>query len=178
MTTTSKSYTSRSNARRAARTAGFENPEIVEVEGGFAFVVPEAPVAQVEEPVVEVGTDEAMQDNGAPEENDPEGEIEAPPVGETVVPEAVAPVANPESPAPEAAPAKPAKVVRHRSEMGGATKLVWDLCDQATAVNPNVTRKELMALCEATGIAYYTARTQIQLWKKAIRGEALDNSEE
>lgn len=66
---------------------------------------------------------------------------------------------------------KPAKPdVRHASEVMRPTKLVWSIadrmCDEAKAAGrPVPTRKEVMAECERVGIAFYTARTQYQVWK-------------
>ena len=49
-----KAYTTKSNARRAAKSAGLEQFEIIEVEGGFAFqaIAQEEAAPVVEAPVV------------------------------------------------------------------------------------------------------------------------------
>lgn len=51
----------------------------------------------------------------------------------------------------------------------GAVERVHSLCREAFDADTNkmtATRAELMALCENQGIAFYTARTQIQKWAK------------
>jgi len=91
-----KTYSNKSNAVRAARTAGITNYTISKIDGRFALIV--APVA---------------------------------------------------------------KAIRHVSEIERPCSTVADIC----WANPTATRKELMAICEANGIAFYTARTQIQKYK-------------
>lgn len=82
----------------------------------------------------------------------------------------VAPV-PPLAPAPVLPADKPAKLdVRHQSEIMRPTKMVWHIadkmCDEAReAGKPLPTRKEVMAECDRLGIAFYTARTQYQVWK-------------
>lgn len=69
--------------------------------------------------------------------------------------------------APEAPKAadKPKADILHASSVVRPTKLVWQICDDMKAANPSVTRKEILAECERRGIAFYTARTQYQVWK-------------
>lgn len=47
-----------------------------------------------------------------------------------------------------------------RSSIERPTKKVWAIADTM----PNASRKEVVAACLAQGIAYFTARTQYQLW--------------
>jgi len=94
----SKTYSTKSNAVRAARNAGIEKFNIEKVDGRFVIV-----------PVV------------------------------TLVPSAI----------------------RHVSEVTRPCSLVAEIC----WANPEATRKQLMTLCEEAGIAFYTARTQIQKYK-------------
>jgi len=159
-TITSKTYSSRSNVRRAAKTAGIETYEIVKAKGGFAYQYVEveaAPVAEVEAaPVAEATVESIMELNAAPVAGG----------SPSVLPEDEV-----------AAPAKDDDDKRHRSVPMSPTKLVWHIADAMLAKNPNVSRKEIMAECDRQGIAYYTARTQIQLWKKALRGETLTEAD-
>jgi hypothetical protein len=60
---------------------------------------------------------------------------------------------------------KPDADIRRKSEIVRPTKLVWDICDAVRKANPEATRKEILEECERRGIAYYTARTQYQVWK-------------
>ena len=68
--------------------------------------------------------------------------------------------------AEEAAPAAPAKktgYIHETSWLEKPTKKVWLIADQMKG-RP---RKEVIEACRAAGIAYGTARTQYQEWKKA-----------
>lgn len=61
--------------------------------------------------------------------------------------------------------------VRHQSEIIRPTKRVWGIADEMTAKAkeaglPVPSRKEVMAECDRQGIAYFTARTQYQVWKQ------------
>lgn len=53
-----------------------------------------------------------------------------------------------------------------KSEIVKPTKQVWHIADEMLAANPEVTRKEVIAECIKRGIAFYTARTQFQLWSQ------------
>lgn len=60
--------------------------------------------------------------------------------------------------------------LRGRSTREGPVSYVWHRCDQLVAAVPaeaRPRRKDLLALLQKEGIAYYTARTQIQSWSKA-----------
>lgn len=66
--------------------------------------------------------------------------------------------------------------VRRRSEFGGATKEVWNIAEgcfhSAEELGlPTPTRKEVIAACVERGIAFYTARTQYQLWRSLLKEE-------
>lgn len=50
-----------------------------------------------------------------------------------------------------------------KSKVKNPCEAVWDICDK----NKDKPRKEILALCEKAGIAFYTARTQYQLWRSA-----------
>jgi|TARA_R110000744_G_scaffold207487_1_gene326161 hypothetical protein len=61
----------------------------------------------------------------------------------------------------------PKRAIQNKSTASGPVALVWEICERETEANPEVRRKDLIAICEASGIAFYTARTQIQAWRKA-----------
>lgn len=48
------------------------------------------------------------------------------------------------------------------------TKLVWHIADEMKGA----TRKEVLDECAARGIAFYTARTQYQIWKSLQKASA------
>lgn len=53
----------------------------------------------------------------------------------------------------------------HASTVDNPCQLVWDLADKMV---PNgATRKEVMDAAQKKGVAFYTARTQYQLWSQA-----------
>lgn len=54
-----------------------------------------------------------------------------------------------------------------KSQIESPTKTVWHIADELTAANPSITRKSIIEECVKRGIAYYTARTQVQLWRAA-----------
>lgn len=43
-------------------------------------------------------------------------------------------------------------------------KRVWIIADEMVAIDPQVRRKDVIDACVAAGVAFYTARTQYQLW--------------
>lgn len=47
----------------------------------------------------------------------------------------------------------------------GAVREVWDICDE----NKDLRRKDVIAICVSKGINYYTARTQYQAWRTAMK---------
>lgn len=61
-----------------------------------------------------------------------------------------------------------------RSTIESPTKAVWDIADYMKGLNPNVKRREVIAVCVAAGIADNTARTQYQAWLVAQRNSARD----
>ncbi len=52
------------------------------------------------------------------------------------------------------------KHIENRSTVKKPCRLVWDLADAMIGAS----RKDVIAAAEAKGVAYYTARTQYQLW--------------
>lgn len=53
------------------------------------------------------------------------------------------------------------------STVEGPCKMVWRIADE----NRGKTRKEVLALCDEAGIAFYTARTQYQAWRKSVKND-------
>lgn len=62
---------------------------------------------------------------------------------------------------PKAAEAVKAEIVR-LSTATRPCKLVWEIAENMT--KQNARRKDIIAECVNQGVAYYTARTQYQLW--------------
>lgn len=60
----------------------------------------------------------------------------------------------------------------HVSAVQSPCKMVWDIAASMLAENPATRRKDILAACEQRGIAYYTARTQYQLYTKAAKASA------
>lgn len=139
-----KTYSTKANAIRAAKAAGLEQYEIVEQDGQFGFRPIEA------EDTSEGEALEAMEQE--------RGEAPA------------------DEPQPEEVPAEEAHVVkvRNASTVESPTRRVWAIADELHAANPDVRRKDIMAACEAAGIAFFTARTQIQKWMKAKKEGAAE----
>lgn len=139
-----KTYSTKANAIRAAKAAGLEQYEIVEQDGQFGFRPIEADDASEGEAL------EAMEQEC--------GEAPA------------------DEPQPEEVPAEEAPVakVRNASTVESPTRRVWAIADELHAANPDVRRKDIMAACEAAGIAFFTARTQIQKWMKAKKEGAAE----
>lgn len=139
-----KTYSTKANAIRAAKAAGLEQYEIVEQDGQFGFRPIEA------EDTSEGEALEAMEQE--------RGEAPA------------------DEPQPEEVPAEEAPVVkvRNASTVESPTRRVWAIADELHAANPDVRRKDIMAACEAAGIAFFTARTQIQKWMKAKKEGAAE----
>ncbi len=69
------------------------------------------------------------------------------------------------------APAQPASVDprRGKSSVSNPVAIVWAI----VAANPTLSRSQQAKLATDAGVAYYTARTQIQEARKAQRLEAL-----
>ena len=139
-----KTYSTKANAIRAAKAAGLEQYEIIEQDGQFGF-----------RPIEAEDTSEGEALEAMEQERD-----EAPA----------------DEPQPEEAPAEEAPVVkvRNASTVESPTRRVWAIADELHAANPDVRRKDIMAACETAGIAFFTARTQIQKWMKAKKEGAAE----
>jgi hypothetical protein len=74
----------------------------------------------------------------------------------------------------------PTKVDRYpdrkrRSDIASPVKAMWEIADMMIAADPTARRKDIIAAGIASGIAFYTARTQYQAWYTARR-ESLKNA--
>ena len=128
-------YPSRS-AARSAKANGLAGKVISLREATFKFVSLNEPVATETSPVEETPVEETP--------------VEETPVEETPVSKGKkAPKVKAE-----------AKVIENRSIVEKPCRLVWDLADAMTGAR----RKDVIAAAEAKGVAFYTARTQYQLW--------------
>lgn len=173
-----KTYTTKSNALRAAKSAGFtkEQVEILGADGAFYFkeimvAVPVAPIgSQMEGDIHDylcphcgihlsngIGSHGQEVNNGVILHKEYEfcclaceGEFGP----------AIKKVAVPTVKAAKKAP------VEHTEEstVERPCKLTWAIADEMTKSNPEVKRKEVLEACVARGIAYNTARTQFQQW--------------
>ena len=73
----------------------------------------------------------------------------------------VAPIAAVEEPKAKRVKAE-AKPIENRSTVESPCRLVWDLADKMTGA----ARKDVIAAAQEKGVAFYTARTQYQLWRQ------------
>lgn len=135
-------YASKSSAIRAAKKAGLSTGEyeIIEEAGKFGFRAIKAD--EVEEQVPE----EEAAPKRSPRRKQPKKEATS-----------------------KEQSTKKEVVMLRKSTIESPSKRVWEIADQMKAANPNVRRKDVIAACVEQGIAYYTARTQYQLWFKANR---------
>lgn len=60
---------------------------------------------------------------------------------------------------------KDAREALRKSSAANPVEVVWNLCDK----HKDKRRKDVIELCVRAGVAFYTARTQYQLWKAAGR---------
>lgn len=64
------------------------------------------------------------------------------------------------------------KVPVSRSSVIRPVKLVHVIASEMYQQNPEMKRKDVIAACEAAGIATHTARTQYQIWAQAMRNDS------
>lgn len=135
-------YASKSSAIRAAKKAGLSTGEyeIIKKAGKFGFRAIKAD--EVEEQVPE----EEAAPKRSPRRKQPKKEATS-----------------------KEQSTKKEVVMLRKSTIESPSKRVWEIAEQMKAANPNVRRKDVIAACVEQGIAYYTARTQYQLWFKANR---------
>lgn len=59
----------------------------------------------------------------------------------------------------------------NKSTVASPTKMAREIAEAMWQKNHNVTRREVMNECVRQGIAFYTARTQYQLWSQSKKAE-------
>ena len=193
-----KPYTLKSSAVRAAKEDGFKPGEfeVKKNKKGFYYepnedLVQEAVLDELERDLAYVANHETfkgevpqsaspdllqeMEDRAERADSGNKTIVKAPPPPPP--PPAVAQAVAQETPTGDDETRSEAAAFRNRrlSKCDSPTKIVWQLCDEMTAANPDVKRKEIMARCNEYGIAYNTAATQIQWWRKA-KGLAKSNA--
>lgn len=155
MTASIKTYSTASNARRAAKQAGYtlDQVEILIVKGAYYFrVIPADEVVDQYEPTAE---DLAIAYADVADPTDV-AEMEVEHFHSVTEAEHAAhrgEVTN------KSTTERPCKSTTERP-----CKRVWIIADDMLAANPMVKRKEVIAACIAAGVAFYTARTQYQQW--------------
>lgn len=141
-----KTYTTKANAIRAAKQAGWVpgDYEIIEVGDRFGYRLNEAEDASEGKAleVMEQERDETQNPDAPEEQTD-------------------APADEPQR---EEAPTRVVKE-RNASTIEKPTRKVWEIADSM----PGAKRKDIIAACVAQGIAFFTARTQYQKWMQASR---------
>lgn len=132
-------YASRSSAVRAAKKAGLSVGEFEIIEEAGKFGFRAVEANEVEEQVVEETASKEVEETS--EESAKEKKKATPKIDDRL----------------------------RMSTIEAPSKRVWEIAEQMKAENPNVRRKDVIAACVEQGIAYYTARTQYQLWYKASK---------
>lgn len=137
-----KAYSTKANAKRAAKSQGLdvENLVFVETEGGFVW-------EQVDVTQVESQTEEPTVDQFIANQEQIADKI----ANNAVLEDPISPVGNVET-------------FPHQSTVLKPCKQVFYIADEMKATNPNATRSEIINECVKRGIAFYTARTQYQHW--------------
>lgn len=59
-----------------------------------------------------------------------------------------------------------------RSSIERPTKRVWAIAEELVAKDPSITRAAVIQYCVDAGIAFYTARTQYQAWRAALKAQS------
>lgn len=180
-TKTIKSYGTTSHAKRALNSIGlaalqaYDKLVTINAEGRYEFILEKAEAIQekadnakqdsYEEPSTREKSQAKMQTKAAP----------APVAKPVAAKPAPAPVVKPAAPeaAPKVEPKKPAPVVAsgeivRESSVERPCKLVWHIADEMVGAR----RKDVLAECVRRGVAFYTARTQYQLWLSVKNGTA------
>lgn len=153
-------YASKSSAIRAAKKAGLSTGEyeIIKKAGKFGFRAIKAD--EVEEQVAEEAAPEKVDETSVEPTKEEATSKKKKKKKQSTKKEATS---------KEEQSTKKEVVRLRKSTIESPSKRVWEIADQMKAANPNVRRKDVIAACVEQGIAYYTARTQYQLWFKASR---------
>ena len=178
-----KVYQLRKSAIRAAREDGFKDGEFKVMESvredGFYYIPKDNKKRDIAaEAISELTMSEYKDDN----EKSPPQEAPKPPIP---VPEVKLEIIHKAEPEIKTAAEKTLEekkksprlvftVKPNKSTVPLPTKMARDIAEAMWQKNHNVTRRDVMSECVRQGIAFYTARTQYQLWsqsKKAERGE-------
>lgn len=69
---------------------------------------------------------------------------------------------------PEIKKVKTKRVYNNSSSVKSPCQVVWSI---AESMGPESKRKDVLIECEKQGVTYYTARTQYQKYKEALRGD-------
>ena len=172
-----KLYAVKSSAHRAAKLEGLEKAdyEVIEVDGKFGYRLTDGtPAKEAEAPAAEEsvscphcgthldnGVGIHLQEVNGVVIKHKAFEYECLACGEEFGP-AIAKESQ------KAAP-KRKIAVTNRSTIIRPTKTVWHIASTMADANPDVTRKQVLEECARRGIAFYTARTQYQLWRAAMK---------
>lgn len=62
--------------------------------------------------------------------------------------------------------------VKRKSDIERPTKTVWAIAEELRAADPEIRRKDIIAECVRRGIAFYTARTQLQSYLAAVKASS------
>ncbi len=158
-----KTYAAKSSAVRAAKKAGLNEGEfsiLQTADGQWVYeaetnYVPTAALAPIEPVVI-------PEEPTEPEE--PAGPVDAE-AEKAADAQMVADAAAEAGDAVAESTAKPDNIVR-KSSIERPTKKVWDIAEAMFVANPDTRRKDVIAECVRRGIAFYTARTQYQVWSQ------------
>lgn len=175
-----KTYATKSNARRAAKTAGITDFDIIEVDGKFA--VQERPVVgeYVECPRCDVHLSNGYTTH-EDEVHDGKKGLEGQEFLCLACGEEFGPVLKKEAKVTPQNKTKQQGVkkssIQHvnQSTIELPTKYVWHVADEMfdaaeEAGQPQPRRKEVIEECVKRGVAYNTARTQYQQWWQCRNG--------
>lgn len=174
-----KTYTAKSSAHRAAKAAGLskEAYSVVEVDGKFGYVLTSQKDLNDSAPVIGdfhncpnckihlsngYQTHEGLLEDGC--KGNKTHEYLCLSCDHEFGPEL--PV---RAPAPTKVATGAKQVVSNVSVAAMPTKLVWEIAEQMFKLNPETRRKDVIAKCVDSGVAFNTARTQYQLWLTAHR---------
>lgn len=154
------SYKSKSSATRAAKKAfGDEYTVIENADGTFSYVEGIGMDCPTDNPD---GSQPGGQADEAPEATDEQlAAIEQ--AGDNVANGLTVTEAPPSD--------KPKLDVKRKSDIAKPTKKVWAFAEGILATEPNIRRKDMIDRLVAMGIAFYTARTQYQLYLAAVKAQ-------
>ena len=65
------------------------------------------------------------------------------------------------------------KEIVHKSTIGSPCRVVWDIAEEMEGAK----RKDVLAACVEAGVAFYTARTQYQKYREALKAAGVSEDE-